>query len=145
MACGVAVGRFLVEQVGERVEGGRCGFAARGQFGVQLAEPVEVEGLAVAVEGDVVEADVEAVVVRGEFEEDVGVERVAGAQVHAGGHVVVDPRGRGGGRVGGAAHGHGAQRLLGGGGDDLPEVVAVRGEPGAQRLRLGERAAHGQP
>ncbi len=137
---GGTVGVVLGEQLGEADGVAGLGSSAFGTGGVQLGEAPPVQGLAVAVQHDVVVAQMEQVVVGGDLQQGVREQRALG-QVDGGGEVLPHPAFGGGAGVRGAAQVVHAQA-----GDvlqrELPgPAVGVGGEPHPQRVGL----VHGRP
>nr|WP_263163953.1 hypothetical protein [Streptomyces sp. SCSIO ZS0520] len=141
---GAAVGVLLVEEVGQTRGDRLGGLGALAACGVQVGDTAPVQHLAVAVEDDVVVAQVEQGVVGGEPQQGVGEQRAL-QQVDGGGQVGADPVLGGGARVVLTAEVPCLQGGLGVVGDLLPGgVLGVGGKPYAQRLALGVGLADGR-
>ncbi|GGQ72639.1 hypothetical protein GCM10010250_50860 [Streptomyces althioticus] len=138
---GLLVGALLGQEHIESAGPGLLGFPPGEQCGVDPGQPVQVAGLAEAVQEDVVVAQVEKVPLVREHEQRVPEQRTR-LQVRGGGHVLVHPRTGGGLRVGLAAQVHQIHRGVHGARDDLEDLPVVA-EPGAQRFGLGHGARDG--
>ncbi|GHF64114.1 hypothetical protein GCM10018783_36850 [Streptomyces griseosporeus] len=138
---GLQVGALLRQQHVESPGPGRPGLLPGEQRGVDPGQPVQVAGLAEAVQDDVVVAQVEEVPPVREHEQRVPEQR-ARLQVRGGGHVLVHPGAGGGLRVGLAAQVHQVHRGVHVARDDLEDLPVVA-EPGAQRFGLAHGARDG--
>ncbi len=144
VARGEAVLRVLGEEAVQGGEGPGAGVAAGRQGAVEVREAAQVEVLAVAVEDDVVVAQVQPGPVVGQPEQGVRGQRTAPG-VHGGGQVAVGPGTGGGFRAGGfRAQVDDGQRVLGEVRDAQAQFVLVHDEPRPQALRFRERPPHGR-